>query len=116
MRIKNLNMQMKLVLCTLVVMKQRNSKDFSLGKVHETYICLCKFRNQVAPTQRSEFNDLVSMLEAQGLINLTSRKAKEDRNHKSVGLIVQTSEVIQAVSNVPILKSVMENANLALKN
>ncbi|EGF84473.1 hypothetical protein BATDEDRAFT_22550 [Batrachochytrium dendrobatidis JAM81] len=113
-RVTGLSMQLKLLLCTLLIMKRTLNADMSIDKVLETYLLLCRYRNQVNPLKRTEFMDLLTNLEAQGLIRIASGKGKEMRHVKLVSMTVRPEDIELAVSAVPILTTVLENASLAL--
>jgi len=59
----------------------------------------------ISPVSKSEFNDLVSMLESCGIITLG--KAKDERNRKFT-LHVQENEVRKAVSDLPFLTQILD--------
>ncbi|KAH6572618.1 hypothetical protein BASA50_010575 [Batrachochytrium salamandrivorans] len=113
-RINGLSMQLKLLLCTILILKRTRSADMSVEKVLQTYLSLCRFRNQINPLRRTEFLDLVTLLETQGLIHMTNGRSKEERSVKSVSLAVCFEDIEQAVSSVPILVTVLENSIEAL--
>lgn len=56
---------------------------------------------------RTEFSDLVAMLEIAGFISLA--RAKEERARRVI-LLIQESEVMQAISEVSVIKRLMEEA------
>ncbi|KAI8929591.1 P-loop containing nucleoside triphosphate hydrolase protein [Entophlyctis helioformis] len=125
-RIKALNMQLKFALCTLVVMKRVSCSDFRVGKAFEVYGALSRYRNRSAPVQRSEFKDLISALETQGLIHLSAGTgaiksggtglSKHDPINLNITLVVPPEDVEQTVMDVPLLASVFEQAEQAIKD
>ncbi|ORY21187.1 P-loop containing nucleoside triphosphate hydrolase protein [Neocallimastix californiae] len=80
-KLKGLNVQQKVIL-------------------NAEYINSCRKYRMISPVSKSEFNDLVSMLESCGIITLG--KARDERNRKFT-LHVQENEIRKAVSDLPFL-------------
>ncbi|KAG0361215.1 AAA ATPase, partial [Podila minutissima] len=94
-KMKALNVHQKIVLAVMV-MKIQNDKtiDCEVGKIFDHYSSVCRSTGKIGAVNRSEYQDLINMLEANGLVTLG--KAKEERLRK-VGLVPRESEVLEAV-------------------
>ncbi|RUP50716.1 P-loop containing nucleoside triphosphate hydrolase protein, partial [Jimgerdemannia flammicorona] len=114
-KIKELNVHHKAVLGTLIVMGRMGKTkvgDMTVGKVRFTsyfdqYLTLCATSKLVCAVTRTEFNDIVTMLETAGFISLA--RAKEERARR-VTLLVQESDVLQAINEVDFLKKWIEDS------
>jgi len=103
-KLKGLNVQQKVIVC--VMMKILSKKEENVvGKLNAEYINSCRKYRMISPVSKSEFNDLVSMLESCGIITLG--KAKDERNRKFT-LHVQENEVRKAVSDLPFLTQILD--------
>ncbi|KAI9286776.1 P-loop containing nucleoside triphosphate hydrolase protein [Umbelopsis sp. AD052] len=109
-KIRQCNLQQKVALGVLVVMRSTPSKQkdqMSLGRFQEQYATLCSASDFITPVSRTELNDLVSMLETSGLLTLA--KAKEERQRK-INLSVQDAEVLQVIREIAVLQSWIDDA------
>jgi len=102
-KLKRLNVQQKVIVC--VMMNILNKKEENVvGKLNAEYINSCRKYRMISPVSKSEFNDLVSMLESCGIITLG--KARDERNRKFT-LHVQENEIRKAVSDLPFLLQIL---------
>jgi Cdc6-like AAA superfamily ATPase len=113
-RIKDLPMQSKLVLVTLVIMIQNKKTDMSLSHVEQCYRAICTFRKTIGKLDQSEFFDVMNQLEAMAFIHLQIKK-KHSRTETLVSLNVNPDEVLQAVSTVPILQEILDSGSDAIQ-
>ncbi|ORZ11309.1 P-loop containing nucleoside triphosphate hydrolase protein [Lobosporangium transversale] len=111
-KMKALNVHQKIVL-SVMVMKIQSGKaaDCEVGKVFDHYTATCRSSNKVSAVNRGEYQDLINMLEANGLITLS--KAKEERLRK-IGLVPRESEVLDAVKGQDILDTILAKSGLKL--
>ncbi|KAG0202761.1 AAA ATPase [Mortierella sp. GBA30] len=110
-KMKGLNMHQKIVLAVLVVKIQAGKAvDCEVGKVFEHYMVLCRSSNKIGAVNRSEYQDLVNMLEACGLITL-GKKVKEERLRK-IGLVPREDEVLDAIKGQDILDTILLKAGI----
>ncbi|KAF9996519.1 AAA ATPase [Entomortierella chlamydospora] len=109
-KMKGLNVHQKIVLVVLVT-KIQNGKtaDCEVGKVFDHYTSTCRSSNKIGAVNRGEYQDLINMLEANGLI--TFSKAKEERLRK-IGLVPQESEVLEAIKGQDILDTIVSKLSL----
>jgi cell division control protein 6 len=84
-------------------------KDCEVGKVFDQYTVTCRSSNKIGAVNRGEYQDLINMLEANGLITLS--KAKEERLRK-IGLVPRESEVVEAIKGQDILSAILSKAGL----
>ncbi|KAI9101086.1 P-loop containing nucleoside triphosphate hydrolase protein [Phlyctochytrium arcticum] len=109
-RLQGLNVHMKMVLCTLVVMGRdggagKKGKDMSLGKVYESYTKQCKSgRTPLIPVTKSELQDLITGLETAGLITVGGKAS----DSMVVSLSVRPEEVESAVADTRVLADVLK--------
>ncbi|KAJ1568894.1 AAA ATPase [Nowakowskiella sp. JEL0078] len=94
-KVKELNVNAKVVLAVLVLMaieaKDATKKmEMSIGKLHEIYLATCSSdKLHMSAVSRSEFFDLISLLETQGLVSIStgattiSSKAQKAQKAKS---------------------------------
>ncbi|KAG0083200.1 AAA ATPase [Podila epicladia] len=104
-KMKALNVHQKIVLAVMVI-KIQNDKtiDCEVGKIFDHYSSVCRNTGKIGAVNRSEYQDLINMLEANGLVTLG--KAKEERLRK-VGLVPRESEVLEAVKGQDILDAIL---------
>ncbi|KAF9963519.1 AAA ATPase, partial [Mortierella alpina] len=97
-KMKALNLHQKIVLAVLVVKIQSGKTvDCEMGKVFDHYTVMCRSSNKIGAVNRGEYQDLINLLEASGLITLTvSKKGQEERLRK-IGLVPRESEVLEAI-------------------
>ncbi|KAJ3183069.1 AAA ATPase [Geranomyces variabilis] len=121
-KIRPLSLQLKMLLCALVVGKRREGKASAptLPALHELYVSIMRKRTRIAPVARTELQDLVTHLESRGLAVVTAQGArgggggsasggrgsgkggrKEDA--RRVRLAVTVDEVEEAVAGEPML-------------
>jgi len=102
-KLKNLNVQQKVIVCSMMNILNKKEENV-VGKLNAEYINSCRKYRMISPVSKSEFNDLVSMLESCGIITLG--KAKDERNKKFT-LHVQENEIRKAVSDLPFLLQIL---------
>ncbi|KAG9065633.1 AAA ATPase [Linnemannia hyalina] len=109
-KMKGLNVHQQIIL-TVLVMKIKGGKtvDCEVGKVFDHFTSTCRSSNKIGALSRGEYQDLINMLEANGLITLG--KAKEDRLRK-IGLVPRESEVLDAIKGQDILDTIVTKAGL----
>lgn len=109
-KMKGLNIHQQIIL-TVLVMKIQGGKtvDCEVGKVFDHFTTTCRSSNKIGALSRGEYQDLINMLEANGLITLG--KAKEDRLRK-IGLVPRESEVLDAIKGQDILDTIVAKAGL----
>ncbi|KAL1922448.1 uncharacterized protein VTP21DRAFT_9987 [Calcarisporiella thermophila] len=107
-----LDVRQKLTLAAALLMSKERKPDMTLGRLQTVYRQLCSGGDtgvgmrgmSLTPV---ELQDVVSMLEVQGLLTLS--KAREERARK-ITLAVPEVEVVQVVSEVGPLERVMREA------
>ncbi|KAG0351291.1 P-loop containing nucleoside triphosphate hydrolase protein [Gamsiella multidivaricata] len=111
-KMKALNVHQKIVLAVLV-MKIQSGKtvDCEVGKVFDHYTTTCRSSNKIGAVNRGEYQDLINMLEANGLITLG--KSKEERLRK-IGLVPRESEVLDATRGQDILDTILAKAGVKM--
>jgi len=102
-KLKGLNVQQKVIVCAMINILNKKEENV-VGKLNAEYINSCRKYRMISPVSKSEFNDLVSMLESCGIISLG--KAKDERNRKFT-LHVQENEIRKAVSDLPFLLQIL---------
>jgi len=102
-KLKSLNVQQKVIVCVMSNILSKKEENV-IGKLNAEYINSCRKYRMISPVSKSEFNDLVSMLESCGIITLG--KAKDERNRKFT-LHVQENEIRKAVSDLPFLTQIL---------
>ncbi|KAF9105951.1 AAA ATPase [Mortierella sp. GBA35] len=109
-KMKGLNVHQQIILAVLV-MKIQSGKtvDCEVGKVFDHFTATCRSSNKIGALSRGEYQDLINMLEATGLITLS--KAKEDRLRK-IGLVPREGEVLDAIKGQDILETIAAKAGL----
>ncbi|KAI7900928.1 P-loop containing nucleoside triphosphate hydrolase protein [Cokeromyces recurvatus] len=104
-KLKQLNLQQKVVLGALLVLQRRQSgKALTLGQFRDQYSGMLTGTSMTA-VSRTELNDLVTLLETLSIISLG--KHREERMRK-IQLNVQENEITEMIHSVPILKEWME--------
>ncbi|KAG0215664.1 AAA ATPase [Mortierella sp. GBA30] len=111
-KMKALNLHQKIVLAVLV-MKIQGGKtiDCEVGKVFDHYTAVCRSSNKIGAVNRGEYQDLINMLEANGLVTLG--KAKEERLRK-LGLVPREGEVLDAIKGQDIVDTILNKAGVKL--
>ncbi|KAJ3147798.1 AAA ATPase [Geranomyces variabilis] len=120
-KIRPLSLQLKMLLCALVVGKRREGKASAptLPALHELYVSIMRKRTRIAPVARTELQDLVTHLESRGLAVVTAQggrggggsasgggasgKGGRKEDARRVRLAVTVDEVEQAVAGEPML-------------
>ncbi|KAI8901423.1 P-loop containing nucleoside triphosphate hydrolase protein [Globomyces pollinis-pini] len=102
-KIVELQMQVKLVLCTILLMKQKNMKDKTTLNVSNWYRKLSNLATHIGHVQPSEFTDILSQLESNGLISITMKNKVS-----VVNLICSSEDVLTAIADVRVLQEVLE--------
>ncbi|KAJ3167698.1 AAA ATPase [Geranomyces variabilis] len=117
-KIRPLSLQLKMLLCALVVGKRREGKASAptLPALHELYVSIMRKRTRIAPVARTELQDLVTHLESRGLAVVTAQggrgggssagatgKGGRKEDARRVRLAVTEDEVEQAVAGEPML-------------
>lgn len=109
-KMKGLNVHQQIILTVLVTKIQGGKTvDCEVGKVFDHFTTTCRSSNKIGALSRGEYQDLINMLEANGLITLG--KAKEDRLRK-IGLVPRESEVLDAIKGQDILDTIVAKAGL----
>ncbi|KAF9988415.1 AAA ATPase [Modicella reniformis] len=109
-KMKTLNLHQKIVLAVVATKTQSGkAADCEIGKVFDHYTMTCRTSNKIGAVNRGEYQDLINMLEANGLITLN--KAKEERLRKIV-LVPQESEVVEAIKGQELLDAILFKAGL----
>ncbi len=65
------------------------------------------------PVEKTEFNDLISLLEMSGFINVLSSKGKDLKN-KIISLVLQEKDIIDAMETSPLLSQVIMDGEKVL--
>ncbi|XP_061413750.1 cell division control protein 6 homolog [Lethenteron reissneri] len=98
-------LQQKLLVITLLMLVRSGKvREFTFGKIHETYTGVCQ-RHQMARLHQSECLALCSLLEARGI--LTIKNSKEARLMK-VSLKIDQSDVEHALQDKVLLSSILQ--------
>lgn len=98
-------LQQKLLVITLLMLVRSGKvREFTFGKIHETYTGVCQ-RHQMARLHQSECLALCSLLEARGI--LTIKSSKEARLMK-VSLKIDQSDVEHALQDKVLLSSILQ--------
>ncbi|KAI9475478.1 MAG: P-loop containing nucleoside triphosphate hydrolase protein [Benjaminiella poitrasii] len=105
-KLKQLNLQQKVVLGVLLVLqrRQQQKRALTLGEFRDQYSGLL-VGTSMTPVSRTELNDLVSLLETASIVSVG--KHREERLRK-VELQVQETEITDMIQSVPILKEWIE--------
>ncbi|KAJ2305253.1 AAA ATPase, partial [Coemansia sp. RSA 2704] len=74
-----LNFQQKLALCAHLTAQGKQRAGLSLAALFAEYRALCRRIDMLAPVSRSEFLDLVSMMETQGVVAVDSAARRGPR-------------------------------------
>ncbi|WBW71322.1 MCM loader [Schizosaccharomyces osmophilus] len=99
-RLKDLSLQQKAILCTLVVC----NKSLSISDVYEKYSSLCLRDKLIHPLTSSEFCDVMNSLDALSIIRLRSKQRSSRSNDRFVNLLVPEMDIITAVGGIGTLK------------
>ncbi|KAF9538682.1 AAA ATPase [Mortierella hygrophila] len=111
-KMKNLNVHQLIVLAVLVIKIQAGKTfDCDVGKVFDHYAIACRSSNKIGAVSRGEYQDLINMLEANGLVTLS--KAKEERLRK-LTLVPRETEVLDAIKDQAILEAILTKAGVKL--
>ncbi|KAF9968626.1 AAA ATPase [Mortierella alpina] len=111
-KMKALNVHQKIVLSVLVMKIQAGKTiDCEVGKVFDHYTVVCRGSNKIGAVNRGEYQDLINMLEANGLVTLG--KAKEERLRK-LALVPRESEVLDAIKGQDIVNTILHKAGVKL--
>ncbi|KAJ3156159.1 AAA ATPase [Geranomyces michiganensis] len=121
-KIKPLSLQLKMLLCALVVGKRREGKANApptLPALHELYVSIMRKRTRIAPVARTELQDLVTHLESRGLAIVTAQGTRAGaglggggsgrgrggrrEDLRRVRLAVTVDEIEEAVAGEPML-------------
>lgn len=83
--------------------------------MRECYLTLCKYNfQQVVPVVQTEFADLLTLLEGQGMITVTSKSKRDNVKNRVVALSVCIDEIEKAIETSPLLMNVMRDGVKAL--
>ncbi|KAF9152060.1 AAA ATPase [Linnemannia schmuckeri] len=111
-KMKALNVHQQIVLAVLVIKIQAGKTiDCEVGKVFDHYAIACRGSNKIGAVSRGEYQDLINMLEANGLVTLS--KAKEERLRK-LALVPRENEVLDAIKDQTILEAILTKAGVKL--
>ncbi|KAF9907319.1 AAA ATPase [Linnemannia zychae] len=109
-KMKSLNVHQQVVLAVLVIKIQAGKTiDCDVGKVFDHYAIACRSSNKIGAVSRGEYQDLINMLEANGLVTLS--KAKEERLRK-LTLVPREAEVLEAIKDQTILETILTKAGI----
>lgn len=110
--VESFPLQQKLLICTmLLIIKHGNSKDITIGKLHDVYKKVCKNRN-ILSTDLSEFVNLCLLVETKGILKLTMKK--EPRFHK-IHLQWNEEEVLAALKDKQMITNILNEKSLLSK-
>ncbi|KAF9576514.1 AAA ATPase [Mortierella alpina] len=110
-KMKALNLHQKIVLAVLVVKIQSGKTvDCEVGKVFDHYMGMCRSSNKIGAVNRGEYQDLINILEASGLITLTVNKKGQEERLRKIGLVPRESEVLEAIKGQDILDTILLKA------
>ncbi|CAO3564655.1 unnamed protein product [Mortierella alpina] len=110
-KMKALNLHQKIVLAVLVVKIQSGKTvDCEVGKVFDHYMVMCRSSNKIGPVNRGEYQDLINILEASGLITLTMSKKGQEERLRKIGLVPREGEVLEAIKGQDILDTILLKA------
>ncbi|KAF9408326.1 AAA ATPase [Podila epigama] len=103
-KMRSLNVHQKILLAVMVHKIQSDKTvDCQIGKIFDHYTSVCRSTGKIGAVNRSEYQDLVNMLEANGLVTLG--KAKEERLRK-VDLVPREGEVLEAIKGQEIIDAI----------
>ncbi|KAJ3300001.1 AAA ATPase [Blyttiomyces sp. JEL0837] len=106
-RVAGLSVQQKAVLVALLVVGRKARPDeMMIGRLHETYSQLCAQKKVLTKVSRSEFGDILSLLETLGLLSIG--KAKEQRDRR-VTLSVLPGQVEAGLASDTLLVGLMRD-------
>lgn len=71
----------------------------------------CRSSNKIGAVSRGEYQDLINILEANGLVTLS--KAKEERLRK-LTLVPRETDVLEAIKDQAILEAILTKAGIKL--
>ncbi|KAJ3183554.1 AAA ATPase [Irineochytrium annulatum] len=112
-RVERMNSQQKAVLVALMLLGTAGKgSEMMIGKLHESYTNLCGKRKLLTPVSRSEFGDILSLLETTGMIQIG--KAREERARK-VELSVLPSQVEKGIESDSLLRDMFVKGMAAAK-
>lgn len=100
-RLKNLGLQQKAILCTLVVCEKTS---LSVADVFEKYSSLCLRDRLIYPLTSSEFCDVANSLETLSIIRLRTKQRNGKPQDRIISLLVPEMDVITAVGDIGTLK------------
>lgn len=99
-------LQQKIIISSLLLyLRHGQSKDITVGKLHEIYKRICARRNIVSVDQ-AEFYALLSLVESRGIIRVLGKK--ERRLHK-VSLEWDEEEVRQALRDKEMINNILQD-------
>ncbi|SCU99525.1 LAME_0G03510g1_1 [Lachancea meyersii CBS 8951] len=108
-RICKLNMQQRLVLCSLVHRERSDifQTQTSLDEAYEYYTRLLRQKDTISPLERSEFLEICNALETCGVVNIVQGKSSGKTRHivRLIRSNVDKKEFSDEISKMPSLKS-----------
>ncbi|KAF9110331.1 AAA ATPase [Mortierella sp. AM989] len=109
-KMKALNLHQKILIAVLVMKSKANKTiDCDVGKVYDQYAAVCRGSNKIGAANRSEYQDLINMLETSGLVTLS--KAKEERLRK-LSLVPTEQEALEAIRGHDIMDTILAKAGI----
>jgi hypothetical protein len=81
-----------------------------LNQVRDAYVALCNYKKQVFPVESTELNDIISVLDGQGLLSVIKK-----RDVKLIELVACADEVEGGCAGSPMLMEVLDNGLKALE-
>lgn len=98
-------LQQKLTICTLILLsRQIERKEVTVGKLHEAYSKVCKKR-QVTALGQSELLSMLHLIETRGIVSM--KAAKQTRMTK-VALALQEKDVEHALCDKMLLSVILQ--------
>ncbi|XP_072343474.1 cell division control protein 6 homolog isoform X1 [Scyliorhinus torazame] len=98
-------LQQKLLVCSLLLLtRQSKVKEFTLGKLHDTYSKVCR-QHQMSGVDQSECVSLCSLLESRGIVSL--KRSKEARLTK-VALKIEEKDVEYALHDKVLMGNILQ--------
>ncbi|KAI8048379.1 P-loop containing nucleoside triphosphate hydrolase protein [Syncephalis plumigaleata] len=108
--IRNIGFQQKLVLGAFLRLTEvHRRRDATVGQLFDVYLSLCQSQKTITPVTRSEFHDLLGMLEASnGLITFGKRRMQEEQSQR-IQLNAQPDDIRLAFRSETLLQQMLEN-------
>ncbi|KAI9595307.1 P-loop containing nucleoside triphosphate hydrolase protein [Syncephalis fuscata] len=107
--IRTIGFQQKLVLGAFLRLSEAHRRrDATVGQLFDAYLSLCQSQKAITPVTRSEFYDLLGMLEASnGLVTFGKRHLQEERTQR-IQLNAQPDDIRLAFRNEALLQQMLD--------